>query len=314
MKINIIILAGTALQLISAVLLFVDAVAYTLYLSNLGFNIQVQVAIPFMRWWISFYNFGWALAFFLIVWSGKTKVYRDWIMLNMTYQFILNTGEVSGLPTKGIYALYDAALYISISTQVLLICHYYLPDEAVFKKMFLSKLEKIEFNVLSTADFRDPNAAKAQKGSDDVYVDTVQKDDGGNDDDWKPPEKPFGEIKKGPPHPKRESAKSRGEPTLDPTQTIIGNTHQSVGAETEFHGPKSEYQDDISEININIDLEQKDQVCEIIKAKGDDGILLSELKRISTSSMLPDIIKFLEFEERVIYSEPMDGDTKFIYL
>ena len=244
-----------------------------------------------IRYWTTCYNLCWSLSLFFILWSNRKKEYKDWILINSIYQFILNSNQVSGLPTLGTIALYESGLYISLILEVILLVHFYLPAEAWIKKHLFVKLEKIEFNIPSTADFEDKNKENNVNKSLE------------ESSEWNPPPNPFNEKKVSV---KQEPVLKVEEPKInDENKVTIGL--EAVSGESLF---------DVEKIDIQLNTEDKDKVEAIIKGKGEQGVLFKELLEQShlTEERLKSIVRYLEFEDRIIFSEKTDSDIKYVYL
>eukprot|EP00835_Amoeboradix_gromovi_P002407 NODE_136_length_18060_cov_0.656645.p5 type:complete len:335 gc:universal NODE_136_length_18060_cov_0.656645:12674-11670(-) len=305
MKINIIIVGGVVIQLLSSIILLASAAAYSA-------DPKTSMFVPFKRWWIVFYNFSWAVGFFYINWSDQRKKYFNWTMINTVYQFILNTDEISGLPSTNLAALYDSGLYIAVIAQVFIICHLYLPGNSLLKSKILIKLEKIEFNIPSTADFKDPGAVEMENKS----VEKIYEDD---EDDWKPPSNPFHEKSE-----KRNSDKVptaiKEEPELEVHETVLkqepdrNSERKSIkeagsNLGTRKRAPSPSIVGDILDVENSVSQEDKDVVIDVIKSRGDVGISQSEIYELTAISALVRILQVLEFEDAVIVSKKVETDT-----
>eukprot|EP00834_Sanchytrium_tribonematis_P001551 NODE_39_length_35218_cov_0.479655.p14 type:complete len:304 gc:universal NODE_39_length_35218_cov_0.479655:31892-32803(+) len=303
MKINLIIIAGVALQLLASVILFADVCALTS-------NVLNSNLIPFRRWWIVFYNIGWSLGLLFIKWKGRSKKYKDWIMINTIYQFILNSGEISGLPSMNLVALYDAGLYILIIAEILIILHLYLPKEAFIKTKFISILEKVEFNVPSMSDF-DGTAEPAETIEKTKEKESEEGDNEEDEEDVLPAD-PFGDAKKR----AMEKAFAKSTPVKQEPEL---KQNEPLAAKEEIAGSKESFNikdlDNMFEkIDFTVDQKEKDEVSDEISKHGDAGISYSELAKIFPAKPLLDILRLLEFEDRIIYSEKVENEVKYIYL
>ena len=295
MKINAIILGGVGLQILASLLLFISVTASSATVYG--------PFIPASRWWIPLYNFGWSFGLLYIKMTGRSKSYHEWIMINSVYQFFLNSSEISGTQTTGLFALYDSGLYISIVAQAFIVCHLYLPSDAYVKVFILSHLEKIQFNVISPADIQQKQVEQEQIENPQVGSNDALPDDPFDD-------KARSKTRNSPSQP----VIAKEEPVLNKPMTEHEENQENVNVGTSVDGESlfAVELTDIEKAQVNDD--EKEQVIATIKARGDMGILLSELQNQVVSKSLLIILKVLEFEDRVVYSEKTENDVKFIFL
>ena len=271
MKINLVILMGVAIDMICSVLLLAHVTARV---AQIGGQF-----IPFKYWYLAFYNFGWAIGLLYLHWMGLTKKYKDWIMINMLYQFILNSDGISGLATANLNALLDAALYILTINQVVMMIHMYLPEDALVKSKLLSKLEAYEFNIASTADFDAEKDGNEMKSLENVQFTATTVD-------------------------RPSVAETRQESVKAPAklESVSSLEKQMMGA---F---------DTSEIKE----EDREQVLMEITATGEEGIRKTCLRDTFPNVDIDVILQYLEFEERLVFSEAVESsdskDVKYVLL